>query len=203
MKKIRSKKGMTLVELVVTVAILGMVASLGVGMVSSAIRNYSVASTTSQEQDTALSVESLITQSVRIYGKVTERDLPATKKSDVVEKDVTALYLYFDGDTLVTVRSEMDNGVQYTTVLKYEGVKQISMTPKKQKADVAATDPNKNFVFVDYEIEMMEGYTLSGSVVMNNAASDYVIPANDEGLIDTGAMVVIDKTKNSAISIVS
>ena len=203
MKKIRSKKGMTLVELVVTVAILGMVASLGVGMVSSAIRNYSVASTTSQEQDTALSIESLISQTARIYGKVTSRPLPATNKSDVVEKDVTAFYMYFDGDTLVTIRSEMENKVQYTTVLKYDGVKEIVLTPKKQKADVEATDPNKNFVFVDYEINMMDGYSLKGSVVMNNAASDYVIPAATSSLIDEGSMIIIDKSKNEAIAIVS
>ena len=183
MKKIRSKKGMTLVELVVTVAILGMVASLGVGMVSSAIRNYSVASVTSQEQDNALAVESFITESTRIFGKVTAKPVPLDNKANVIEKDVTAFYLYFDGDTLVTVRSEMDKGVQYTTTLKYDGVKQISMTPRKQKADVDATVPDKNFVFVDYEIDMNEGYSLSGTVVMYNAASDYVIPADSSRLI--------------------
>ena len=64
-KKIRSKIGLTLVELIVVIAILGMVASMGVGMVGSAINNYHTAQVTSKEQDTALAIEPFILNSVR------------------------------------------------------------------------------------------------------------------------------------------
>ena len=58
MKKLRSKRGFTLVELIVAVAILSMVAGMGAGIVGQAIRNYSTAQITSYEQETAMSVES-------------------------------------------------------------------------------------------------------------------------------------------------
>lgn len=64
-KKLRSKKGLTLVELVVTVAILGIVSSMGVGIVANSITNYSKASVTSQEQQTALDIENFIRLSAR------------------------------------------------------------------------------------------------------------------------------------------
>ena len=64
-KKRKSKKGFTLVELVVTVAILGIVSGMGVGIVANTIRNYAVASTTAQEQETAIQIENFITRYAR------------------------------------------------------------------------------------------------------------------------------------------
>ncbi|HCA54249.1 MAG: type II secretion system protein, partial [Clostridia bacterium] len=66
MKKLRSKRGFTLVELIVAVAILSMVAGMGAGIVGQAIRNYSTAQITSYEQETAMSVESFILGGARV-----------------------------------------------------------------------------------------------------------------------------------------
>ena len=200
MKRIRSKKGLTLVELVVTIAILGIVATLGVGMVSSAIKNYSVAQTTAREQDTALSVEAFITDAARISGRT------ALAAADTIpEEDVTAFYLAFEGSTLKTVRAEKDDTTKkmVVTEMRYEGVKSISVQAKKQKPDVLGTVKEKNFIFLDYTIEMVEGYKLEGSTVMNNASTDYVTTTNMTSMTETDTKYVIQSgEKFFAIAIV-
>ena len=214
MKKIRSKKGMSLVELVVTVAILGMVSTLGVGMVSSAIQNYSVASKTSMEQDTSLAIESFITEGTRIYGLVDVKE-NIDPQNGVADEGKTAFYIYFDkSDNLVTLRSNMSEGKQSLVEMKYEGVKQVYVRPKKQKPTNDGSTSEKSFVFVEYQIDMNDGYSLHGTAVMNNASNytdvneesneeskGFTINATDTSLIDEGNVILIYPKCTNAIVI--
>ncbi len=204
MKKVKkiSKKGMTLVELVVTIAILGMVASLGVGMVSSAIRNYSVATTTSVEQKSSLAIESFIASSGRVCGEIKTLEFPVEGKHKVIDDTATAFYLYFDGDDLLTVRNEVEKGIPYKTTLSYQDVEHVRMRVRKQKPEKTDYDEDKAFVFIEYEIQMGAGYTLNGTAVMNNASSEYSITVEDSKLIDSNEWIMITKDSNYAIAIV-
>ena len=206
MKKIRSKKGMSLVELVVTVAILGMVSTLGVGMVSSAIQNYSVASKTSMEQDTSLAIESFITEGTRIYGLVDVKE-NIDPQNGVADENKTAFYIYFDkSDNLVTLRSNMSEGKQ--------SLVEIYVRPKKQKPTNDGSTSEKSFVFVEYQIDMNDGYSLHGTAVMNNASNytdvneesneeskGFTINATDTSLIDEGNVILIYPKCTNAIVI--
>ena len=84
MKKLQSKKGLTLVELIITITILSMVAGMGVGVVANAMRNYAAAQTVAQEQDIALQVEDFILTSSRISSKAQE-----VQASTVPQKTMT------------------------------------------------------------------------------------------------------------------
>ena len=104
MKKLQSKKGLTLVELIITITILSMVAGMGVGVVANAMRNYAAAQTVAQEQDIALQVEDFILTSSRISSKAQE-----VQASTVPQKTMTGYYLLFDNDgTLKTVSHQID-----------------------------------------------------------------------------------------------
>ena len=84
-KKRKSKKGFTLVELVVTVAILGIVSGVGVGIVANTIRNYAVASTTAQEQETAIQIENFITRYARTASDIDvieDANIPSFNKNE-------------------------------------------------------------------------------------------------------------------------
>ena len=70
MKKFRSKKGMTLVELVVTIAILGIVSGFSLTIVVTAMNNYSEAAIVQGDQDTALMIEEFIVRQARVASKI-------------------------------------------------------------------------------------------------------------------------------------
>ena len=64
--RLKSKKAYTLVELIVTIAILAITAGFGIGIFASALRNYSTASITAKEQETALAIESNLLRFSRV-----------------------------------------------------------------------------------------------------------------------------------------
>ena len=153
-KKIRSKIGMTLVELVVTIAILGMVAGMGVGFVGSAIKNYHTASVTSREQDTALAVESFILNSVRTSSSVKA----VSTITNFPDPSTSAYYLYFMNGYLRTMRFEIEKkgAPPQTTVISYEGIEELTFRVRKQKSVKVNPEDNQNFVYLYYEIKMKQ-----------------------------------------------
>lgn len=169
-KSFRTKRGFTLVELVVTVGVLSIVAGMGVGIVASAIRNYSTASTTSSAQDTSLLIERFVVEAIRGSSKF---DSASTDKTGKIEfsKSESAKFIYFDNGDLVTATSfvEKSGATPIVSKLYYSGVKSISFTPKRILSNNQNHVDAKSFIQVYYEIEMDEGYTLSGSTVMINA----------------------------------
>ncbi len=196
MKKLRSKKGLTLVELVVTVAILGMVAGMGIGVVSRAIINYSNAQTIANEQDVALQVESFITGAAKISSSVQEK-----VSSSIPQADVTAYYLRFD-DTgkLQTIRHvlDQDSALPTVTVLTYDNVSQIDMAIREQKANKDDSRTVQCFVYLDYEIKMMEGYTIKGTTILNNADPDYTgLVVNTDSFVDFAGSITLTKDNSS------
>lgn len=187
MKKLRSKRGFTLVELIVAVAILSMVAGMGAGIVGQAIRNYSTAQITSYEQETAMSVESFILGGARVASNATKTD-----SININDKEHTAFYLHFDEDgTLQTIRNDAvakdkDPVVSYVS---YKGVRKIALQMKKQKP---SEDENyKGFLFLEYTIEMQEGYILRGSAVVNNADTALSMSDTPNPLIDAADKIEI------------
>ena len=196
MKKLRSKKGLTLVELVVTVAILGMVAGMGIGVVSRAIINYSTAQTIANEQDVALQVESFITGAAKISSSVQEK-----VSSSIPQADVTAYYLRFD-DTgkLQTIRHVLvqDSALPTVTVLTYDDVSQIDLAIREQKANKDDSRTVQCFVYLDYEIKMMEGYTIKGTTILNNADPDYTgLVVNTDSFVDFAGSITLTKDNSS------
>ena len=187
MKKLRSKRGFTLVELIVAVAILSMVAGMGAGIVGQAIRNYSTAQITSYEQETAMSVESFILGGARVASNATKTD-----SININDKEHTAFYLHFDEDGILqTIRNDAvakdkDPVVSYVS---YKGVRKISLQMKKQKP---SEDENyKGFFFLEYTIEMQEGYILRGSAVVNNADTALSMSDTSNPLVDAADKIEI------------
>ncbi len=202
MKKLQSKRGFTLVELVVTIAILSMVAGMGVGIVGQALRNYSTAQVTSVEQETALSVETFILDAARISASV-----QASTAGSVPNNTVTGFYIKMNSDgTLQTIRNEL--GVKpedppVVTYLSYKGVDSVSVQVKKQKPTELDNFSSQCFLFMEYTIKMQEGYTLKGSVVMNNADSDVSMAAGESPFVDESEVIRIDAAHTSdAIAII-
>lgn len=202
-KKIRSRIGLTLVELVVTIAILGMIAGMGVGMVGSAIRNYHTASVTSKEQDTALAVESFILNSIRTSASVKS----VSTSSSFPPSDVSAFYLYFDNGKLKTMRHEVEKvGVPPTvTTISYDDVASMKFSVRKQKSELVHTENSNNFVYLYYEITMKEGYMLKGSAIINNASAEYETIQNDYSFVELDPNVNVeiksDSTDHTAFAI--
>ncbi len=197
-KKIRSKIGMTLVELVVTIAILGMVAGMGVGFVGSAIKNYHTASVTSREQDTALAVESFILNSVRTSSSVKA----VSTITNFPDPSTSAYYLYFMNGYLRTMRFEIEKkgAPPQTTVISYEGIEELTFRVRKQKSVKVNPEDNQNFVYLYYEIKMKEGYELKGSAIINNAAPSYITTQNDASFVEVDNNVNVNIKNNSTDS---
>lgn len=181
MKKFRrmSKKGLTLVELVVTVAILGIVSTMGVGIVANSITNYSKASVTSNEHEASLEIEAYIVDAARRAIGV-----KTLSSSDTVpEEDTSACYMYFDSDGyLVTLSSFVDTPGEEPVILKdkYKGVKSVTIDIRKQKLEKGDTTSEFRFVYVEYTIELERGYVLTGTTVMGNVPHDYAMDSIDE-----------------------
>ena len=200
MKKLRvkrhSKKGFTLVELIVTIAILGMVAGMGVGIVGQALQNYSKAQITSREQETAVSIENFIRNAVRVSGSVEKSD----SLSDPPPKDRTAFYLKFTTEgALQTIRCETTDiaNKPVVTYLSYNGVESVTVQVKKQKPTKTDSFSNQCFIYMDYAIKMVEGYELKGSIVLNNADKDRSM--EDKGTYtDTEEEITVDKAHPGA-----
>lgn len=165
-KKTRSKKGLTLVELVVTVAILSIVATMGIGVVARTITNYSTASITSQEQklgrqvETPIRTAAFIATSIQYKNTDTDVDLQVSDFGS----NSGIMFLYDKDDKTLTI-DEYDAGSDTHTRLSYTGVHQITLTPRRVKQSFM-TDDTKDFLYLDYKIEMVNGYITAGSTML-------------------------------------
>lgn len=176
MKKVKSRKGFTLIELVVTVAILSLVCGMGVGIFASVMRNYGTASSTEMEQEKATQIEDYLIKSARTAKKVIfiqKGDSDASKNSDGVEtkKNIPSdqgTYVFSKGGSSEVeiydyIQPKGETSMQEISTIKVSGVKKLEVTIKRQ--NIASKG---KFVYLDYTIEMINGYTVKGSTVMNN-----------------------------------
>lgn len=192
------KAGYTLVELVVTVAILGIVSTMGVGIVAKSINNYSDASVTSVEQDTAVKIEQFILKSARTAVSVEFRN---TFTDDIVPtKKKNENYLATVGNQVKEITSTVEGSSVNASVskLSYNGVKKITVKLRKQKSNTTETQKDCH-VCLDYVIEMKEKFTLKGSVIMNNVSPDYNISANNSFKEEGTTWEIADSIGDAAI----
>lgn len=195
-KKRKSKKGFTLVELVVTVAILGIVSGMGIGIVANTIRNYAVASTTAQEQETAIQIENFITRYARTASDIDvieDANIPSFNKNE--EYISTAIdsspepvknKVYLTTNIVETIGSP-----DVTSSLSYFGVKKMTFTMRKQK-NFSDDSFSRCHTCLDYTIEMADYYTLKGTVVMNNVREDNVIGTVGDSFTEAKDVIELD-----------
>ena len=186
MKKFKTKKAYTLVELVVTVAILSITAGMGVGIFASALRNYSQASVTAHEQDKATEIESFLLR----YARVCKYFYYIDGMSGETEISPDAHEVYWE-ELFAAEESESQYMIMYpnSTRLEYkvndkdeegnaipsspmyvEGVENIEVKISKQKLTSEESE-NNIFYFMNYKISMEEGYTLKGTAILYNVAN--------------------------------
>lgn len=194
-RKLNSKRGFTLVELVVTVAILSMVSMMGVGVVANSIRNYSTASIVSSEQDTALAIENFIISAAK---KGTS--FKQISASNVPENNMKAWYITPDNGVIKSISYVIDQsgGSPVITTREYSGVDEITFTLRKQKKSKNESI-NNAYVCLDYVITMTEGYVLSGSVVVNGIPSNFTMSGIDNNSFsDTNDPINISRNGTEA-----
>ncbi len=161
-KRVRSKKGLTLVELVVTVAILGIVSGLSLTIVVSAMNNYSEAAMMEKEQNVALLLEDYLVRNARVCRKAkvintgTVSAIPDTASFGFYVAEVNDVVRTFD----YSLAGEKEK-------LTYENVKQVTVRFERQKRDQSELEDGSS-IYLNYKIEMDSGYTLTGQTVMNN-----------------------------------
>lgn len=195
MRKYKTKKAFTLVELVVTLAILSITAGMGIAIFASALQNYSKASVTSSEQEKALEIETyilrharvatdvyFITSDVNINGSADYTDHVVPSASAISLEDAVGgvvtnaansnIFEYYDLD-----KADDDTVVKGVT-LNVTGVESIEFKFNKQKIDFTEGS-NDSFAYLNYKINMEEGYSVSGSVMLYNCKN--VVFSHDPG----------------------
>lgn len=166
-KHLKSRKGMTLVELVVTIAILGIVSGLGLGIVVSAMNNYSTAATVQKAQNVALQIESYIQGNAASASTVHFID---TSAGGEVPRSTESGNYYIEQDNGV-VRTYYYDGTNRSIVMSYEGVEQITFEIELQKSN-KMDSLNGCSLFLLYQIKMESGYVLDGQIVLNQIKYD-------------------------------
>ncbi len=206
--KLKSKRAYTLVELVVTVAILSIVAGMGIGIFAMVLNQYSTASVTEQEQQQAALIEDLILRNSRqctdVYISNTDTAPLTTYGSSLTKGE----YLSHSTSTVNLESYSYKRNAAGTLTkekdLTYKGVNKITFTLKRfDKEDYkqvsnpfptasALNEPGEGYIYLEYLIEMNEGYTLDGAVVLNGVKLD---SATGSALIDpSDATKFKDKT---------
>ncbi len=198
MKKFKSKKGMTLVELVVTIAILGIVSGFSLTIVVTAMNNYSQAAIVEDEQNTALMIEEFIVRQARVASKiqfVENDDLESSAGSVKPKANKQGYYIakvgknvetftYAKEDTTTGEYNFEGSSPEKYTALSYENVSEITVSVERQKSVVKDTQKKCSY-YLNYYIKMISGYVLRGQVIMNNAdmvAMDKLSGTADKGL---------------------
>jgi hypothetical protein len=84
------------------------------------------------------------------------------------------------------------------TVLTYDNVSQIDLAIREQKANKDDSRTVQCFVYLDYEIKMMEGYTIKGTTILNNADPDYTgLVVNTDSFVDFAGSITLTKDNSS------
>ncbi len=184
MRKLRSKKGLTLVELLVTVAILGIVSGFSITIVVTAMNNYTEAAMMQKDQDTALMLEDYIVRNARVARIVNLLKKTGTVSVPSDSPDYQGFYIAKIDDVIETfdyagMNAETGNydyastSPQKYTRFTYENVQKITFDFVRQKNSTDDTDA-KSVYCLNYSIAMMSGYKLVGQVIMNNADGEYL-----------------------------
>lgn len=213
MKKIKSRKGFTLVELVVTVAILSIVLGLGTGAFVMVMQNYGTASSYEQEQEKATQIENFIVRAAR-----TAKSVKLIDKNEVDYKTYTipsdeGTYIFSEGGSSIVQLYEykvFDDTVgttdpEKTPSINVSGVQRLQVSLKRQKMndEAAKPDSKENFIYLDYTIEMVAGYTLRGSVVMNNLEDDGSRTQSSTNVDPIDSLVVCEYNEDSTSGTIS
>lgn len=166
MKKIKSRKGMTLIELVVTVAILSIVGGMSIGIFSSTMNHYSTASITANEQNNTTTLENYIISNAKVAKDIKFIPDPVTSSADVPGTTAGTYIAKRTSDEKFIVIENYDPTKTDNVVVSLEGIESVTIMLKRHIVGSAETD--EDFMYLDYEIKMERGYSLKGSVVMNN-----------------------------------
>lgn len=209
-KYIKSRKGLTLVELVVTVAILGIVSGLSLTIVVSAMNNYTEAAMMEKDQSVALLLEENIVRNARISSIVKAVDNHTNTSVHLPESSTEyGFYVAKVDDSITTFEYEKNasgvGGTKYTT-LTYEGVRRLAFSVSEQKSVESPTSNDQIAFYLNYEIEMQSGYVLKGQAVMNNAsvmneaneipmesssAGSFMVTRTSAGFVDESSEVTV------------
>ncbi len=227
MRKLRSRKGVTLVELVVTVAILAITAGMGVGIFASAMNNYSTASVVAVEQGKTAQIEEFITRFARVCTSMyyVDQDAPSG-----VDPGATVVLNPNDIDSLI-LNMENKKEISYMTIapgsktltyrdvvrdydgnqlelqnMSISGVDSVEFSVFKQKVEVdpgaTAIADGRAFLYMRYSINMERGYSVSGCVLLNNCSN--ITTNENDRFVEVGAdiasfVVGDDDTKTKGI----
>ncbi len=214
-KRFKTKKAFTLVELVVTVAILSITAGFGIGIFASAMSNYSKASLTAKEQALATEIEDFILDNARICTNLylinsdysedfTEEGYYANNAAQVAldNSDSYIMSMASDSGVLKLTTNERGKETDVTGAVVYSdiidqpdltvsGVDHIDLTLCKQKM-VAGQTEKQSFNYLQYSIYMNEGYFITGDVMLYSCKNLSFVYENgffekaDEGTITIG-----------------
>ncbi len=219
MKFKKSKKAYTLVELVVTIAILSITATMGIGIFASAMSNYSKASFAAKEQEKALEIENFILRYARVatdvyfitndsslYSNPNLSDHYASSEAAISLDDAVGGVLTSNAGSNIIgyhtkYKDDSDNIVNEEDI-KLSGVKSIEFKLSNQKSQLEQNE-DVSFVYLNYKINMIEGYSVDGAVMLYNCKN--VIFTHDPGAFvettsDVGTFAVGDEDFNTGIA---
>ncbi|MGN0470797.1 MAG: PilW family protein [Acutalibacteraceae bacterium] len=201
MKKLRSRKGFTLVELVVTVAILTIVLGMGTGAFVMVLQNYGTASSTEQEQEKASQLEDYIIRSARTAKDVKFLDsgsgatIPSDEGDYIFSKGGSSVVESYDYNI-----PEGETSLKKSPSMTVSGVRKLTVSLKRQKTNPSDATSEKKFLFLEYKIEMLNGYTVESSIVMNNLNDTY--PVATGSMVDNiESFVVCEYNETSGVSV--
>lgn len=163
-RKIKSRKGMTLVEMVVTIAILTIVSGMGVGIFTATMQHYSTASVTSDEQNKATLLESYIVSNANVAKSMT--DVTSIPDSHVPGTYIAMKKGTVDDENYVVQIFDYD-GVTRNSLMTVENVQNVTIKFRRHQTQSSASDKD-DFLYIYYEIVMKSGYTLTGTTMTNN-----------------------------------
>ena len=166
MKKLKSRKGMTLVEIVVTIAILAIVSGMGIGIFTATLSNYSTASITSKEQTQALQIEEYIKSYARLATDVDFIPTAASPSDTLPNSGLTGGYIANTKNTQ-TIEVYNYDGTVKTGSMTVDDVDHIDMTFKRYQIENGSTS-EQDFIYLYYKIVMKDGYVIESNVTMSN-----------------------------------
>ncbi|MDD6488617.1 MAG: type II secretion system protein [Clostridia bacterium] len=198
MKKVKSRKGFTLIELVVTVAILSIVCGMGAGIFSMVLRNYGTASSAEQQQEKATQIENYIITAARKANDIKFLDAGA---GDVIPSENGDYLFCAGGSTDVQYYNYDDTATSpKSSTVTIPGVQKLTIKLRRQKLDPSDTTSEKRFMYLEYRIEMSDNYTVNGSVVLNNLKSGTTSVIGTVSFVDeVKTFVVCGETSDKAV----